>query len=504
MIAVIDLGSQLTMNIARRIREHGVYAEVIPYTKIDTISQEGLEGIVLSGGQFSVYDKDAPMIDRTLLHTGVPALGICYGQQAIAHLEEGKVTPSDNREYGGTNIRLLSESPLFAGIPEKEFKVWMSHGDIVEKMPAGFTEVARSENGHIAAMQRSNMYAVQFHPEADHTSHGREILGNFVDICQAQRTWDPSKDFERIFAETEEKVRGKTGVGGVSGGVDSSSTAALLNMMETNSNPIFVDNGVLRCQEAKEVQASLEPLGLRIRFVDASERFLAKLKGVLDHDERRRIIGYEFVAVFEEEARKIPGASYLFQGTLYPDVVESVPVYGSSSKIRRHHNVGGLPEKLGLGLVEPFRNYFKDEVRKIAEQRLGLPAEIVWRHPFPGPGLAIRMKDEVTAERLDLLRKADYIFIQELKRNKLYRDISQAFAYLPGSRVIGVKGDKGVMEEMVMLRAVVSHDFMTADPYRFDPDTFQAIVNRIINEVKGVTRVGYDWTQKPQGTIEPW
>jgi GMP synthase (glutamine-hydrolysing) len=506
MIKIIDCGSQLTHNIARRIRELGVFAEVVPFrTPAEQVLQKDLEGIIISGGQWSVYDDKAPSVPDEVLSSDIPVLGICYGQQTIAHQLGGKVTPSKNREYGQTRVSLERDSPLFRGIfpDEKRFDVWMSHGDVVEKMPIGFKSVARSQSGHIAAMQRGRIYAVQFHPEVDHTKHGRRILENFLDICGASRTWDPAKDYDRIVEQMREKVSGKVGVGGISGGVDSSVASIIMGQVAGRDyHPIFVDNGLLRQGEAEQVRASLSQFGLNVHFVDAGQRFLDKLRGVVDPDQKRKIIGEEFIAVFEEEARKIQDASYLVQGTLYPDVIESVPVYGSSSKIKRHHNVGGLPEKMNLEVVEPFRSLFKDEVRRIAEQRLGVPKDIVWRHPFPGPGLAVRIIGEITPEKLEMLRRADTIFMEELRARDLYYNISQAFAVLTGAQSVGVMGDGGTYQGVIGLRAVTTNDFMTSDIYRFDWKDLQKITNRIINEVKGVNRVVYDTSQKPPATIE--
>lgn len=504
MIKIIDCGSQLTQNIARRVRELGVFSEIIPYNKpLSEIFTDGLEGLIISGGQYSVYDNNAPIYSSEILERGIPVLGICYGQQSIAHLLGGKVTPTKNREYGATKVQLLEDTLLFKEINEREINVWMSHGDIVEQVPEGFKITAKSQSRHISSMEKGNIYAVQFHPEVDNTNYGRKILDNFINICNAKKDWNPEKDYERIIANIKEETKGKIGVGGISGGVDSSTASVLVGNVAGNSYyPIFVDNGLLRLNEACEVRISLEPFGLNINYVDASERFLSKLRDITDPDEKRRIIGHEFIAVFEEEARKIKGASYLVQGTLYPDVIESVPVYGASSKIKRHHNVGGLPEKIGLNVVEPFRKMFKDEVRKIAEHKLGLPKEIVWRHPFPGPGLAVRIIGNITPRKLELVRKADAIFIEELKKKDLYYKISQAFAGLPGSKSIGVMGDEGTYQYIVGLRAVVTNDFMTADWYDFKKEDLTTITNRIINEVKGVNRVMYDTTQKPPGTIE--
>lgn len=504
MIRIIDCGSQLTQNIARRIRELGVFSEIVPFTvPAAEVLTEGLEGIVISGGQFSVYDEHSPFVQQEILSAKVPILGICYGQQTLAHQLGGIVKPSPNREYGQTKIQVRNHGPLFAGIIGSDLTVWMSHGDIVDRMPEGFEALALSESGHIAAMQRDSIYAVQFHPEVDHTTHGRKILENFLNICNASRTWNPAKAYDAMVEQLRDRLKGKVGIGGISGGVDSSTASVLLSKIAgSDYHPIFVDNGLLRLHETDEVRRLLDPFGMNVHYIDASARFLAKLKGVTDPDEKRKIIGAEFVAVFEEEARKIPRATYLAQGTLYPDVIESIPVYGSSSKIKRHHNVGGLTERMGLEVVEPFRSLFKDEVRAIAEKRLGMPREIVWRHPFPGPGLAVRVIGEITPEKLVMLRKADAIFIEELRKRNLYDSISQAFALLTNVQSVGVLGDAGTYEGMIGLRAVTTNDFMTGDWFDFDKKDMTAIANRIINEVKGVNRVVYDVSQKPPATIE--
>jgi len=506
MIKIIDCGSQLTQNIARRIRELSVFTEIVPFhTPIDKIKEKDLEGIIISGGQFSVYDDSSPIYSKDVFSLGVPILGICYGQQSIAHLLGGKVSPTINREYGETRLRLERRSRLFAGISSNEFNVWMSHGDVVQILPDGFETIAVSQNAHIAAMQmpKREIYSVQFHPEVDHTENGRLILNNFIEICSAQRTWDPERQYDGMVEELKEKLNGKAGVGGISGGVDSSTVSVLISQVAGESyHPIFVDNGLLRLNEAEKVRESLDRFQLNIRYVDAAERFLKKLLNIENPDEKRKIIGHEFIAVFEEEARKIPRAVYLVQGTLYPDVIESVPVYGSSSKIKRHHNVGGLPEKMGLEVIEPFRNLFKDEVRKIAEHKLGMPKHIVWRHPFPGPGLAVRIIGDVTPEKLKIVREADDIFLSELMSEGLYYQISQAFAGLLGGRAVGVMGDAHTYDYIVGLRAVVTNDFMTADWYDFKKPFLTKVTNRIVNEVRGVGRVLYDTCQKPPSTIE--
>lgn len=507
MIKIIDCGSQYTQNIARRIRDLGVYSEIIPFStlsnKLDTAD---LEGIVISGGQFSVYDDGSPTLQKEIFELGVPILGICYGHQLLAYMLRGIVKPTPKREYGGTEVEIENDGLIFSGIPEKKFKVWMSHGDIVEEVPKGFRVIARSQNGHIAAMQGNRIFSVQFHPEVDHTNYGREILDNFLSFCNVQRIWNAENKYNNLISKLQNELISKVGIGGVSGGVDSTVASILINRIVGNSyHPIFVNNGLLRLGEAEQVLSTLESLGLNVTYIDVTDNFLSKLKGVTDSDEKRKIIGHEFIAVFEEVARKIPNASYLVQGTLYPDVIESVPVYGSSSKIKRHHNVGGLPEKLGLRIVEPFREMFKDEVREIAEHaehNLNLPREVTWRHPFPGPGLAIRIKGEVTPEKLRIVREADAIFIEELKNRGLYFKINQAFAEILCGETIGIMGDIGTSDFSIGLRAVVTKDFMTADRYRFKDDDIDAITSRILNEVKGVSRVFYDLSPKPPSTIE--
>jgi len=503
MIRIIDCGSQLTQNIARRVRELGVFSEVLPfYSNVQKVITPDLEGIIISGGQFSVYDKNSPLYSREILTSNLPVLGICYGQQSIAHLLGGKVIPTSKREYGSTSVEIIKESRLFEGVIDKKFTVWMSHGDIVEKMPSGFSQIAISSNNHIAAMQKENVYAVQFHPEVEHTENGRKILNNFINICNAKRTWDPEKDYERILEETKDKIKGKIGIGGISGGIDSTAVSVLIGKIAGNNyHPIFIDNGLLRLNESEQVIESLKQFKLNVRHIDASSRFLSRLKGINDLDKKREIIGYEFISVFEE-ASKLENASYLVQGTLYPDVIESVPLYGSSSKIKRHHNVGGLPENMNLQIVEPFRYMFKDEIRKIVEHKLNIPKNIIWRHPFPGPGLAVRIIGEVNPEKLTILRQVDDIFIEEIKNRDLYYKIDQAFAVLTDLRSVGVMGDEGNYQYIAGLRAVNTTEFMTADWHDFRKEDLTSIANRIINEVKGINRVVYDISQKPPATIE--
>jgi len=503
MIKIIDCGSQLTQNIARRIREFGVFAEILPfYTTPDEILKDNPEGIVISGGQFSVHDENSPMYSREILSAKVPVLGICFGQQAIAHQLGGKVVSARDREYGETEISLKNESRLFLGVKNK-FRAWMSHGDIVERPPPGFKITAISQNGFIAAMENENIFAVQFHPEVDHTEFGRIILENFLKICNAQRIWNPEKEYDCIIEETREMVLGKVGIGGISGGVDSTTLSVLLGEIAGDDyHSIFVDNGLMRMNETEEVKSFLEQFDLDVQYVDAGDSFLAKLQGIADPDKKRKSIGHELIRVFEESATDIPNVTYLEQGTLYPDVIESVPVFGSSSKIKRHHNVGGLPETMNLEIVEPFRNMFKDEVRVIAEKKLGIPKEVVYRHPFHGPGLAVRIVGEITPKKIQLVRQADAIFMDELKKRNLYYKMGQAFAVLTDIHSIGVMGDEGNYEGIIALRAITSRDFMTSDWFAFSKYDLTEIANRIINEVEGINRVVYDVTQKPPGTIE--
>jgi len=504
MIKIIDCGSQLTQNIARRIRELGVCAKIIPHhTQLTSLLNDNPRGIIISGGQFSVYDQGSPLYEKEVLYSGIPILGICYGQQSISYLLGGDVKPAQNREYGETKIKVVRGSPIFNGI-ENESVVWMSHGDIVEKVPPGFEITAISENKHIASMQNlnSNVFAVQFHPEVDHTQFGKKMLDNFLNICNAERNWKQDNLIDSIIKDVKSNVGNGVAIAGVSGGTDSTILAVLMQKaLGNNFKAIFVNNGLLRKNEDKEVVKNLEELGINFTYVDASGRFLEKLKGVTNPDKKRKIIGEEFIAVFEEEAKKLQGVKFLGQGTLYPDVIESVPIHGSSSKIKRHHNVGGLPGRMNLELIEPFRELFKDEVRKIGEE-LGVTKDIVWRHPFPGPGLAVRIVGEVTQDELVMLREADAIFIEELKKKNIYYEIGQAFAVLTNAQSIGVMGDEGNYQGVIALRAITTNDYMTSDWYDFKKEDLTAIANRIINEVKGINRVVYDISQKPPSTIE--
>ncbi|WP_297056258.1 glutamine-hydrolyzing GMP synthase [Thermosulfurimonas sp.] len=507
-ILVLDFGSQTTQLIARRVRELKVYSEIRPCTvSLEEIRAFRPKGIILSGGPASVYDPGAPMVPVELFALGVPVLGICYGMQLMAHLLGGRVERSVKREYGPAELRVLSVEDLFAGLdPSRSFRVWMSHGDRIEVLPPGFVPLAESENSPYAAMRHKEkpLFGVQFHPEVAHTEIGREVLANFVfRICGCRPTWTMESFIETTVREIrktvapEEKV-----VCALSGGIDSTVTALLVHRaIGDRLVPIFVNNGLLRKGEPEEVLSLMESLGLSVRYVDASRRFLERLRGVTDPEEKRRIIGHTFIEVFEEEARKIGGVKWLAQGTLYPDVIESVSFRGPSATIKTHHNVGGLPERMQLKLIEPLRELFKDEVREIARE-LGLPKKVVWRQPFPGPGLAIRILGEVTEERLRILREADAIVTEEMLASGWYYRVWQSFAVLVPVKTVGVMGDYRTYEHVVAIRCVESQDAMTADWVRLPYELLARLSNRIINEVKGVNRVVYDISSKPPATIE--
>ncbi len=507
-ILVLDFGSQTTQLIARRIREFHVYSEIKPCTaSLAEIKAFGARGIILSGGPASVYDEGAPTVPLELFDLGVPILGICYGMQLMTHLLGGRVEKSAKREYGPALLRVLDTTDLFHGLdPHQSYRVWMSHGDRVEELPPGFQSIGESENSPYAAIKEATkaLFGVQFHPEVAHTEIGREVLQNFVfRIAGCRPTWTMHSFIQR----TVEEIRRQVGpeekvICALSGGIDSTVTAILVHKaIGERLVPIFVNNGVLRKNEPESVIALMSSLGLNLRYVDASEKFLARLKGIKDPEEKRRIIGHTFIEVFEEEARKVGNAVYLAQGTLYPDVIESVSFRGPSATIKSHHNVGGLPERMRLKLIEPLRELFKDEVREIAKE-LGLPEDIVYRQPFPGPGLAIRILGEVTKERLDILREADAIVLEEMKKSSWYRKVWQSFAVLLPIRTVGVMGDFRTYEYVVAIRCVDSVDAMTADWTRLPHDLLARLSNRIINEVQGVNRVVYDISSKPPSTIE--
>jgi len=505
-ILVLDFGSQYTQLIARRIRESKVYSEIFPFNAdIERIKSFAPKGIVLSGGPRSVYEEGAPLPDKEIFELGIPVLGICYGMQAMAHMLGGRVAKSQKREYGRAELIVDSARDLFKEIPPRT-DVWMSHGDRIEEMPPGFEVIGHTDNSPIAAMAdySRRFYALQFHPEVVHTEHGTKILQNFIyEICKAKPTWEVRSFIEWSVEQIRQTVGNKKVICALSGGVDSSVTALLVHKaIGDNLICIFVDNGLLRMGEAEKVKRTFEEnFHIHLIYVDASERFLEKLKSITDPEKKRKIIGNEFIAVFEEEAKKIKGIEFLAQGTLYPDVIESVSFKGPSAVIKSHHNVGGLPEVMKLKLIEPLRELFKDEVRAIGKE-LGLPDEICWRHPFPGPGLAIRCIGEVTEERLKILREADSIVLEEIKKAGLYRELWQAFAVLLPIKSVGVMGDERTYENVVAVRAVTSLDGMTADWARLPYDLMERISLRIINEVRGVNRVVYDISSKPPSTIE--
>ncbi|MFN0111127.1 MAG: glutamine-hydrolyzing GMP synthase [Blastocatellia bacterium] len=504
-VVILDFGSQYTQLIARRVREVGVYCEIHPFnTPIDSIQRMKPKGIILSGGPSSVYEQDAPHCSPEILNLGVPVLGICYGLQLLSHFLGGKVESSSRREYGAARVNLLGESQLLAGLPA-DFQAWMSHGDHVTAAPTGFQTIASTENALGAVEnQSSRIYGLQFHPEVAHTPNGKQVLENFVrSICGCLADWTPASFVQSEVERIREQIGDGHAVCGLSGGVDSSVAAALVSRaIGERLTCIFVDNGLLRKNEFEKVLEAFRHYGeLNVKGVAAGERFMSGLKDVADPERKRKIIGNEFIEVFQEEANKLGEVDFLVQGTLYPDVIESVSVKGPSAVIKSHHNVGGLPEKMKLKLVEPLRELFKDEVRAVGRE-LGLPEDLINRQPFPGPGLAVRILGPVDEEKVKLLQEADNIVLEEIKQAGLYHKIWQAFAVLLPIQTVGVMGDFRTYEKAIAIRAVESSDGMTADWAKIPYDVLENISRRIVSEVRGINRVVYDISSKPPSTIE--
>jgi GMP synthase (glutamine-hydrolysing) len=505
-IIVLDFGSQYTQLIARRLRELSVYSEILPFdTPLAAIREKQPVGLILSGGPKSVSDEGAPKCDPQVFDIGVPVLGICYGMQLMTSALGGSVARAPQREYGHATIRVREGmAALFATVPE-ELKVWASHGDYVTAAPSGFSVVATSANAPVAAMQdpERQLYALLFHPEVAHTERGTEILRNFAyNVCGCRGDWTMASFVDEAIEQIRRQVGDGRVICALSGGVDSTVAAAILHRaIGDRLTCVFVDNGVLRLDEAQQIVGRFKRLQLPLVFVDASDEFLGRLAGIVEPEQKRKIIGATFIEVFERKARELGRFDFLAQGTLYPDVIESVSVVGPSHVIKSHHNVGGLPERMHFKLIEPLRQLFKDEVRVLGKE-LGLDDEFVWRQPFPGPGLAVRVLGEITQERLGLLRRADHIISEEVKRAGWYRRLWQSFAVLLPIQSVGVMGDARTYEFTVAVRAVESRDGMTADWARLPHELLAAISSRIVNEVKGINRVVYDISSKPPATIE--
>jgi GMP synthase (glutamine-hydrolysing) len=507
LVAIFDFGSQYTQLIARRVRENNVYSEIFHHSiPAADLKKRNPIGVILSGGPASAYEHGAPKIDTEIFRMGVPVLGICYGMQIGVQALGGKVSAACEREYGRTTLEILDRADVMSGL-SAETVVWMSHGDNVSGITGNFDVLARSSNAPYAAVRHKTLpfFGLQFHPEVTHTADGTVIINNFLyKICHASGDWKMADFVESAVEDIRKRVGEGRVVSGLSGGVDSSVVTMLVHRaIGERMTAIFVDNGLVRKGEADSVRETFQKdFGINFVFVDASKRFLDRLDGVTDPEEKRKIIGHEFIAVFKEAARKIKGASFLAQGTLYPDVIESTAAFGGpTAKIKSHHNVGGLPAELGFELVEPLRMLFKDEVRELG-RALGLPESILKRQPFPGPGLGVRIVGEITTERLAVLREADWIVIEEMKKAGLYEKIWQSFAVFLPVKAVGVMGDQRTYENVIALRIVESSDGMTADWARLDYELLGRISNRIINEVKGVNRVVYDISSKPPATIE--
>ncbi|MFC1699223.1 glutamine-hydrolyzing GMP synthase [Candidatus Omnitrophota bacterium] len=506
-IAILDFGSQYTHLIARRVRESGVYSEIVPFNISPyTVMARKPKALILSGGPASVSEKNSPACDPTIINFGLPVLGICYGAQLMAKCLGGKVARARAREYGPANLRVKSSEPLFRGLKRQE-PVWMSHGDKITKLPRGFKIIGSSGNAKIAALsdQKRRLYGVQFHPEVVHTPQGKKILNNFIfGIAKCKRSWNMHSFVQDSIKSLKEKIGREKVLCALSGGVDSSVLAILLHRaIGKNLVAIFIDNGLLRKDEVRLVKQRFKNnYRLNLKVVNAQNVFLRALARVSDPEQKRKIIGRKFIRVFEKEAKKLGQIKFLAQGTLYPDVIESSsPIGGPSTTIKTHHNVGGLPPNLKFELIEPLKDLFKDEVRAVGKE-LGLPDDLIWRQPFPGPGLAVRLLGAVSRDKLEILRQADWILINEIKRENLYRKLWQSFCVLLPVRTVGVMGDKRTYENVVVIRAVNSEDAMTARWARLPYELLENISSRIINEVKGVNRVVYDVSSKPPSTIE--
>jgi len=506
-ILIIDFGSQFTQLITRRVREANVYSEIHPHTiTLEKVKELNPLGIILSGGPMSVYDDDAPQLENEILKLGIPLLGICYGFNIICKNFDGEIKPADDREYGKAELEIFGTSTRLFNDVKKKSTVWMSHGDYVTDVPEGFAVNGVSNSTPICAISNEsrNIYGVQFHPEVVHSEEGTKIINNFLfEICKCSADWTSHNFVEDSIAGIKEKIGNKKAICALSGGVDSTVAAVLVKKaIGENLICIHIDTGLMRKDESSVIEKVFnEELNLDVKNLNASELFLGRLEGISDPEKKRKIIGNTFIEVFEKEAKKYDQVDFLVQGTLYPDVIESVSVKGASVTIKTHHNVGGLPEKMHLKLIEPFRELFKDEVRNVGRE-LKIPENFIDRHPFPGPGLAVRLLGDITKQRLDILREADDIFISELRSGGLYNKIWQAFCVLLPVQTVGVMGDARTYENVLALRAVTSTDGMTADWFKFDTDFLAQVSNKIINKVRGVNRVVYDISSKPPATIE--
>ena len=505
-VYILDFGSQYTQLIARKVRELGIYSEIFPYKcPLSRLKRESPSAIILSGGPQSVYEKDSPLISAKLFDLGIPVLGICYGLQLMSHLLDGRVVPAKRREYGFASLRVQERSGLLAGIRNNS-QVWMSHGDHVKKVPEGFRISGSTTNCRAAVIEAEerNLFGVQFHPEVIHTKEGKKVLSNFLfRLAGLKAEWNMGSFIHHKVGEIKERVGGKKVICGLSGGVDSLVTSLLVHRaVGKNLHCVFVDNGLLRKDQYDDLMEKFRhKFSLNVVGVDASERFLVRLQRVVSPERKRKIIGEEFIRIFEKKAEKIGNVGFLAQGTIYPDVIESNPVKGPSSKIKSHHNVGGLPAGLKFQLVEPLKELFKDEVRILAGE-LGMDKDFIQQHPFPGPGLAVRVVGEITEERLRIVREADAILLEEIRKARIYNKLWQAFVVLLPVRSVGVMGDRRTYQRVAVIRLVQSVDGMTASWYPADHNLLSRISNRIVNEVNGINRIVYDITTKPPGTIE--